>query len=117
MKCEACELIKGEEKIYEDDKVFAVLAKNPANYGHIWVVPKEHYTIIEQVPDFVMAHIGVVTNKISMALFESMKIQGTNIFIQNGVAAGQNIPHLIVHIIPRFENDGINLLVQLPSIN
>lgn len=109
MKCEACELIKGENTLYEDDKVVAVFAKNPANYGHTLVITKQHYTIIEQVPDYVMAHIGVVTNKISIALFESLKIQGTNIFVQNGVAAGQSVPHLVVHIIPRVENDGVNL--------
>ena len=108
MKCEACELIKGET-LYEDDKVVVVLAKRPANFGHTMVIPKQHYTIIEQIPDYVIAHIGVVVNKISMALFESMNIQGTNVFIQNGVAAGQSVPHLIVHIIPRTENDGINL--------
>ena len=109
MKCEACELIKSEERIYEDDKFVAVLAKNPANYGHILVMPKEHYTIIEQVPDYEIANLGKILNKLSIALFESLKIQGTNIFIQNGVAAGQTVPHLIVHIIPRLENDGINL--------
>lgn len=109
MKCNVCELINSELKLYEDDKVVAVLFENPTNYGHIIVIPKEHLTIMEQVPDYVMAHIGVVVNKISMALFESMKIQGTNVFIQNGVSAGQSIPHLVVHIIPRTENDGVNL--------
>ncbi len=109
MKCKACEQIKSEEKVYEDDKVVAVLTKNPANFGHILIIPKEHYTIIEQVPDHEMAHIGVVTNKLSIALFESLKIQGTNVFIQNGITAGQIVPHFVVHIIPRIENDGINL--------
>ena len=64
---------------------------------------------MEQVPDYEIEHLGVVANKISMALFESMRIQGTNIIIQNGVAAGQKIPHFILHIIPRIENDGLNL--------
>lgn len=109
MKCAACELLKEGELLYEDDKVFAVLAKNPANYGHILVMPKEHHTILEQVPDFVIAHLGIVVNKISMALFESMKIQGTNIYIENGVAAGQAVPHIIVNIIPRVEGDDTNL--------
>lgn len=109
MKCAACELMKEGEMLYEDDKVFAVLAKNPANYGHILVISKEHYTILEQVPDFVIAHIGVVVNKISMALFESMKIAGTNVYIENGTAAGQAVPHIIVNIIPRVEGDDTNL--------
>ena len=109
MKCAACELIETGKLLYEDDKVFAVLAKNPANYGHILVMPREHYTILEQVPDYVMSHIGVVVNKISMALFESMKIAGTNVYIENGIAAGQAVPHLIVNIIPRVEGDDTNL--------
>lgn len=107
MKCKGCE--QQGEKMYEDDKVVVVLSPNPANFGHTLVIPKEHYTILEQMPDYIVAHLGVVVNKISRVLFESMNIQGTNVFIQNGISAGQSIPHLIVHIIPRTENDGINL--------
>lgn len=107
--CQFCELNESEDKIYEDEKVVAVLLRKAANPGEVLLVPKEHYPIVEQVPDYVVAHMGILSNKISMAIFESMKVQGTNIIISNGIAAGQSIPHFSIRIIPRLINDGLNL--------
>ncbi len=108
--CPACNWLRTEPKLYEDDKIFAVLARDSINPGHIIVLPKNHYTIIEQVPDYEVAKLSKIANKLSIALFESMKIQGTNILIQNGIASHQEIPHFMIHIIPRLENDGHNFL-------
>jgi len=110
--CEFCGIIKGEfegEEIYQDDKLMAVLHLKPATPGQILIFTKDHYPIIEQVPDFVIGHAFQVSNKLSTALFESLNIQGTNIMINNGVPAGQHVPHFSVNIIPRSENDGLNL--------
>ncbi|MFH1398619.1 MAG: HIT family protein [Candidatus Woesearchaeota archaeon] len=111
MSCDVCELLKGK-KIFEDSKVAAVLAPKPAQFGHLLLFPKEHHTILEQIPDFEIEHLGIVANKLSVALFDSMKIQGTNIVVQNGVDGGQQVPHCIMHIIPRMENDGLDLTWQ-----
>lgn len=108
--CQACEWLKTEPKLYEDDKIVAVLARNAINPGHIIVLPKNHYTILEQVPDYELAKLSKVANKLSIALFESMKIQGTNLLIQNGLASHQEIPHFMIHIVPRMENDGHNFI-------
>ena len=109
--CVFCQAVKGKtklEKIYEDDKIIGVLHPRPASKGHIIVFPKTHYNILEQFPDYEVGDLFKKINKISVAAFEGVKAQGTNIIIQNGVAAGQEIPHTSVHIIPRIENDGIN---------
>lgn len=95
--------------LYEDDKVAAYLEPYPASIGHTVIAPKEHFAIVEQVPDFIMGHMLVISNKISVALFESLNVAGTNILIQNGIEAGQKHPHFCVHIIPRIENDNIEL--------
>lgn len=108
--CQACEWLKTEPKLYEDDKIVAVLARNAINPGHIIVLPKNHYTILEQVPDYELAKLSKIANKLSIALFESMKIQGTNLLIQNGLASHQEIPHFMIHIVPRMENDGHNFI-------
>lgn len=108
MSCKACDWIEKEKLIYQDDKVVAILSDEPANFGHVLVMPKQHYTILEQVPDDIIGHIGSVSNKLSIALFETLNIQGTNLIIHNGVSAHQTIPHLLVHIIPRLDNDGID---------
>jgi histidine triad (HIT) family protein len=110
--CEFCGIVQGEfesEELYSDESVIAVLHLKPAVPGQILLFTKEHYPIIEQVPDDVIGHIFSVANKLSVGLFESLGVQGTNIIIENGVAAGQSIPHFSVSIVPRNENDGMNL--------
>ncbi len=102
-----------EEKnllLYEDDKTFAFLHPSPCTAGHIVLAGKDHKTILEQIPDFVVKELFAKANKLSVALFESLGAEGTNIIMQNGIAAGQHLPHATVHIIPRRMNDGLNLL-------
>ena len=108
--CPFCRIVtdKTKEKIYEDDKVVAILDESPATYGHVLVMPKEHYPIIEQVPDFIISHAFIIANKISVALFETLKAQGTNIIVNNGIAAGQESAHFMINVIARRENDGLN---------
>ena len=96
-------------KIYEDEKVVAVLCPEPLSKGHAWVMPKDHFSIIEQIPDLEIGSLFNVANKISVALFEILQAQGTNVFVQNGIAAGQTHNHFMINIIPRMPNDGINM--------
>lgn len=113
--CIICQIVGGRipsKKVYEDDLVMAVLDVNGANSGHCFVMPKNHYPIIEQVPDFEIGKLFQVSNKISTAIFESLGAQGTNIFVANGIPAGQTVAHFMVNVIPRKENDGINLQWQ-----
>ena len=108
--CVVCEAISEKKglTVYDDDEVVAFLDENPASTGHVAVLPKEHYPIMEQVPDYLVDRIFQVTNRLSVVIFETLQIQGTNILISNGLAAGQNLPHFMVNIIPRKEGDGIN---------
>ena len=110
--CLICQIVANKVpayKIYEDDLTLAVLDVNGANPGHCFVIPKNHYPIIEQVPDAELANLFTVANKISSAIFENLKVQGTNIFVANGIPAGQTVAHFMINIIPRKENDGVNL--------
>jgi len=113
--CIVCQIVDNKipsKKVFEDDKVMAVLDVNGANPGHCFVIPKIHYPIIEQVPDAEVSRLFQVSNKISVALFEGLGAQGTNIFVANGIPAGQTVAHVTVNVIPRKENDGINLQWQ-----
>lgn len=110
--CLICQIVGNQVpsyKIYEDDLTLAVLDVNGANPGHCFVIPKNHYPIIEQVPDTELANLFGVANKVSSAIFESLKVQGTNIFVANGIPAGQTVAHFMINIIPRMENDDVNL--------
>jgi len=112
-QCIFCRIISGEipaKKVYEDSNVLAVLDINPANPGHILVVPKKHYQILPQMPDEESAYLLNICKKLSSVLFEALGAHGTNILQRNGPAAGQEVPHVHVHVIPRFEEDKVGLL-------
>ena len=113
--CIVCQIIGNKvpsKIVYEDELAMAVLDVNGANPGHCFVMPKNHYPIIEQVPDKEIGRLFQVSNKISSAIFESLGAQGTNIFVANGIAAGQTVAHVTINVIPRKENDGVNLQWQ-----
>jgi histidine triad (HIT) family protein len=109
MTCLICEMIDGDKHIiYQDKLAVAILVPNPAVEGHIMVAPREHYAIVEQVPDEVMSHLFIVANRVSSAVFELLGAQGSNITVNNGIPAGQELPHLVLNILPRKENDALN---------
>ncbi len=110
--CLLCQIVSNNipsYKVYEDDIAIAALDLNGANPGHCFIIPKNHYPIIEQVPNEELAHLFAIANRISSAIFENLKVQGTNVFVANGIPAGQTVAHFMINVIPRKENDGINL--------
>jgi len=108
--CKICQFIQNKENIlYEDELVYAMLPEKPTALGHTWIIPKKHYPIIEQVPDYELTPLFKIANKLSSILFETLKIQGTNIIVQNGLASGQKYAHFLINIIPRKENDNLKL--------
>jgi len=109
-QCIFCQIISGKvqsKKIYEDQESIAILDINPANPGHIVLLPKEHYSIMPQVPEDIIGHLSMTAKALSNVLLKSIGAQGTNIIIANGVAAGQRAQHFMIHIIPRMENDDL----------
>lgn len=111
--CIFCKIIKGDvpaKKVYEDEKLIAILDINPAKKGHVLVMPKEHYPILPLVPFDDMQHIFQKTKKIIDAIKEAMLCQGVSVFIANGGAAGQQSPHFLFHLIPRDQQDMFSAL-------
>jgi histidine triad (HIT) family protein len=89
--------------VYEDENVLAFLDIRPLNEGHTLVIPKEHYVTIFEVPEELVAHLHRIVKRVALAVRESTKADGISIIQQNGKAAGQEIFHLHVHVIPRYE--------------
>ncbi len=108
MKCELCHL-EHAITLYQDEDVLAVLKDMALTPGQVTVFPRQHFTIMEMVPDEVLAKCMVLANKVSAAVFEGQEAQGTNILIQNGLGAGQKVPHFSIEVVPRREGDGLNL--------
>ncbi len=117
--CIFCHIVSGRvatKKIYEDDKCLAILDINPANPGHVLLLPKEHYSIMPLVPEDLIAHLFTVSKHISQAQLRALRAQGTTIMAANGMVAGQRAPHFMIHIIPRKEGDGVGFGFQTKQL-
>lgn len=102
--CVFCAIAAGEIpcfKVYEDDVALAYLDINPFTEGHTLVIPKAHTTGLLDTPDATLGALFARVRKIAARLREVLPCDGFNVLQNNGEAAGQTVPHLHVHIVPR----------------
>ncbi|MEI6528838.1 MAG: HIT family protein [Candidatus Falkowbacteria bacterium] len=107
--CIFCKIVNHEipcHLIYEDDKTLVFLDIKPVNPGHLLVLPKMHYANIEETPADVLADIILVVKKMGKLLKDKLGVLGYNVMENNDPIAGQGVPHLHFHVIPRHEGDG-----------
>ncbi len=97
--------------IYEDETVMVFLDIRPLNVGHTLVIPKKHYVDIFDIPENQLSQVHKVAKQVSVAIKKATNADGISIIQQNGKAAGQDIFHLHVHVVPRFEGQ------KLPSFS
>lgn len=119
-QCIFCHIASGRvasKKVYEDEKVVAILDIRPANPGHVLLITKEHFMVMPQMPDDLVGHIGMVAKGISRAMLRALKAEGTTVFAANGLAAGQRASHFMMHIIPRMEKDGAGMLIPEHAVS
>ncbi len=104
--CVFCKIVRKEAPssiVYEDEQIMALMDIRPVSEGHTLVIPKQHYEDIFDAPEELIAAIYKTTQKVAFSVKKAIKADGISIVQQNGKAAGQDIFHLHVHIIPRFE--------------
>jgi len=102
--CIFCAIAAGEIpsfKIYEDETVLAYLDINPFSEGHTLVIPKAHTTGLLDTSDETLAAVLARVKKVAAHLKDALPCDGFNILQNNGPAAGQTVPHLHFHIVPR----------------
>ncbi len=92
--------------VFEDDKTIALVDIYPAVKGHTLYLPKEHYPLLPHVPPDEGAHFFGLLPPLSRAIKEGLVMMALNIFVANGNAAGQQVPHFLLHILPREAGDG-----------
>ena len=108
-QCIFCRIVKGDlpcTKIYEDDRCLCFLDIGPIVKGHVLVIPKQHFATISDTPAEVLQNLIVLVRHVGAALMQGLAADGLNIAQANGAAAGQEVPHIHFHVIPRFETDG-----------
>ena len=110
--CIFCKILAGEipsTAVYEDDSFRAILDVNPAAREHVIIITKKHAANIFELPEEDASKIFVVAKKIATAVKKAYNCDGVNIVQNNGEAAGQTVFHVHVHVIPRFQNDTVNI--------
>lgn len=110
MDCLFCKIIAGEipsHKVYEDDQVLAFLDINPVHPGHTLVVPKKHSESLLDTDDEILARLVAVSKKVAQAIMTGLDYPSFNLIVNNGKIAGQIIPHLHFHVVPRKAEDGL----------
>ena len=110
--CIFCKIIEGEipaDTVFENEQILAFLDINPVNLGHVLVIPKKHFNSLEETPDEIASKMMKVAKKIGAVLGDAIGADGFNLGLNNGKAAGQIVPHVHLHVMPRFSGDGLKL--------
>jgi len=105
--CIFCRIVANElpsARVYEDELALAFLDINPVSKGHTLVIPKSHYPSLPETPDEVLAGVMRVVRKVAIAQMKGLNVSSLNVTQANGALAGQVVPHLHFHVIPRYES-------------
>ena len=109
MTCIFCDILSGKRDghiVYEDDDHIAFLDKYPIDDGHTLVIPKKHYERITDMDSNDVGEIFSIVPKIAKAVLSGAGADAFSLAQNNGKAAKQIIPHVHIHIIPRYNNKG-----------
>ena len=117
--CVFCKIVKGQAPasiVYEDQEVMVFLDIRPLNMGHTLVIPRAHYVDIFDIPNALLSRIHKIAKHVAPAIKKATTADGISIIQQNGKAAGQDIFHLHVHVVPRFEGQKLPRFSELREV-
>src|SRR2546428_2441773 len=109
MSCVFCCIVAGEipaEIVLREPEVVAFLDVQPLADGHVLVVPRAHVALLEDLEPAAADALLRAVVRLARPVREALGAAGTTIGVNNGEATGQTIPHVHVHIVPRWEGDG-----------
>ena len=113
MTCVFCRILAGELPgtfVYRDARCAAFMDIKPVNPGHLLVVPLKHATHLADLDRAAAGHLMEVGHRLAGALRASgLRCEGVNFFLADGEAAGQEVFHVHLHVLPRFQGDGFGL--------
>ncbi|MBQ7916988.1 MAG: HIT family protein [Firmicutes bacterium] len=110
--CIFCKIAAGiipSTTVYETEDLRVIADIAPANLGHLLILPKEHAADFTQLSEEKAEKVMKAAHKIVKAMKKGLKPDGINVLQNNGTAAGQTVMHYHMHIIPRYENDNVNV--------
>ena len=112
MDCIFCAIAEGvipATKVYEEDQILAFMDINPANPGHLLVIPKRHYRNIFDINTEMAGKIMQVGTQLARAIKTALNPDGLNLLQSSESAAFQTVFHFHLHLIPRWEDDSLAL--------
>lgn len=110
--CIFCKIAAGEipsSTVYEDDFFRVILDIAPAAKGHVMIIPKQHMTNLFDVSEEIASKLLRLASHVANGMKKALCCDGINMLQNNGAAAGQTVFHLHLHLIPRYENDQMNI--------
>lgn len=116
--CPFCDLLRGAAEVsicYEDATAIAFMDIQPVNAGHVLVVPRAHYERIDDLPREVGMHLYQVATQLIPVIQRVTGAPDMNIVVNSGAAAGQDVYHFHVHLIPRRAGDGFDVPLPFPG--
>lgn len=108
--CVFCKIVAVEipaSVVYEDQDVLSFLDVGPLSEGHLLVVPREHYSQLTDMPAETCSKLAAVFPALGRAMLKVTGAAGFNILVNQGAVAGQVVPHVHFHLIPRRESDSL----------
>lgn len=109
-QCIFCKIANGEipsSTIYEDEDFRVILDMGPAAKGHALLLPKKHFADLFELDDETAGKALKTAKKVAKKMTEALDCDGFNLVQNNGEAAGQTVFHFHIHLIPRYQEDGI----------
>lgn len=116
--CIFCNIVRKKAPasvIWEDDKTLVFLDIRPLIDGHTLIIPKQHYETVYEIPDDLLSNVYQLVKRTAVVLKNTLKADGISTIQQNGHAAGQEIFHLHVHVVPRYEGQKLPRFTDLPN--
>jgi len=108
--CVFCDILAFESPssvVFRDDLCCAFMDIHPVNPGHVLIVPTDHAASLAELDERSGAHMFQIAQRIAGALRRSgLRCEGVNLFLADGSAAGQEVFHVHLHILPRYRGDG-----------
>jgi len=108
--CVFCRIVRGEmpaQVVRDDGRTLAILDIHPVAPGHTLVMPRDHHEGWTDLPPDLAAELARAAQVVAAAAARAFGAQGSNLLVNNGRCAGQAIPHVHVHVIPRKGDDGV----------
>ena len=109
MGCIFCDILEGKRDghfLYEDEHHVAFLDKYPIDIGHSLIIPKKHHERITDMTSDAVGNMFSLVPRIAKAILDAAGADAFSLGQNNGRAAKQIIPHVHIHIIPRYNNKG-----------